>query len=375
MTRQKNKTLDEKIRLFITLSVAVLSALSFFLIIFHKEFHALSFPREKTIRLNRTFSILSDVHADDGSIQKLKDNAKESHDLAFQLSDSFEKSTFTCQEDVTQQEFSFSIKGLTEEYFDEFTILGDKGFLKDLIFSANGDVGTVDMKLKDIYLVKYSIDGSYLCFDFLTPSEIFDRIIVIDAACGGKDLGTVKGEVTEKNINLSILLKVKNDFDENQSVLSDGFPKEIKGISGVNINGMKTGIFYTRTDDTDVTEDERTGLANRLTANAFVSIRMNSTASGRMSEIKGAEVLYRVSDADGASKALADKVLSNLLSSLGSNSKGTVAGDEDALIAATKSPVCIVMPGFMTNQEELDLLSTDDYQKKIADAIYEALIE
>ena len=93
-----------------------------------------------------------------------------------------------------------------------------------------------------------------------------------------------------------------------------------------------------------------------------------------MSEICGTEVLYRVSDADGASKELADRVLSNLLDALGSNSKGTVAGDEEKLIASTKSPVCIAEPGFMTNQEELDLLSTDDYQKKIADAIYQALI-
>lgn len=374
MRRLKNKTLDEKIIFFAAQAVVVLSVISIFLLIFHKELHSLTFPEEKKLRLNRTFSILSDIMPYDDSLQKYNINANENHDLMFEISSAFDLSSLSCNENAAAQKFSFSINGFTEEYFDENNIFGNRDFLHDLTYSSKGDLGTADFQMNDLYLVKYSFDGPYLCFDFFKPSEIFDRIIVIDSACGGDDLGTVKGDILEKDINLSILIKIKQDFESN-NMLSDGFPKEIHGVSAVNVNGIKTGIFYTRTEDIDVSFDERIELVNRLNPDCFISIRMNSTASGRMSEIKGAEVMYRVSDANGSSKLLADKVLWNLLSSLGSNSKGTVAGDEDKLISETKSPICIVLPGFMTNQEELDLLSTDDYQQKIADAVYEALIQ
>lgn len=374
MAQQNNKSLDEKIRLFVVIAISVLSAITILLLVFHDDFHSLAFPQEKKLRIDRTFSILSYLKEDDGTVRKLKDDTGEKHDIMFEYSSDFDKASFACKENAVRQEFSFTLKGLTEEYFSEFNVLGDSNFVTDIKFSSKGDTGTVTFFLKDIYLVKYSVDGSYLCFDFVKPSDIFDRIIVLDAACGGEDRGTVKGDVAEKDINLSILLKIKEDFEENQNMLTSEFPSNIEGISVVNMNGMKTGIFYTRTDDTDVSYEERAGLANRLDADCLVSVKMNSTASGRMSEICGTEVLYRVSDADGASKELADRVLSNLLDALGSNSKGTVAGDEEKLIASTKSPVCIAEPGFMTNQEELDLLSTDDYQKKIADAIYQALI-
>jgi N-acetylmuramoyl-L-alanine amidase len=110
-----------------------------------------------------------------------------------------------------------------------------------------------------------------------------------------------------------------------------------------------------------------------LEADLFLSVHNNSTASGRMSTINGTEVMYRVTDTSNLSKEFAQTCLDSLLWNLGSESKGLVPGDEIYIIRTSEVPVALVEVGFMTNQEELDLLNTEAYQQKSAQALYDAM--
>jgi N-acetylmuramoyl-L-alanine amidase len=120
---------------------------------------------------------------------------------------------------------------------------------------------------------------------------------------------------------------------------------------------------------------QRSGLANRLHADLFLSVHINSTASGRTSSINGTEVMYRVGDKSGASKAFADNCLDCLLEALDSNSKGVVAGDEIKIIRTAEVPVALAEIGFITNNEERKLMQSEEYQKKAAKALYEAVMK
>ena len=63
--------------------------------------------------------------------------------------------------------------------------------------------------------------------------------------------------------------------------------KEIFDNSDQNI-----GVYYTRTDDSNPTFDQRVQLANKSDADLFISIHNNSTRSGRMSGTSGTQVMY-----------------------------------------------------------------------------------
>lgn len=51
-----------------------------------------------------------------------------------------------------------------------------------------------------------------------------------------------------------------------------------------------------------------------------------------------------------------------------------VEGDSIYIIRTSEVPVALIEVGFMTNQEELDLLNSTDYQREVAQGIYNAIL-
>ncbi len=135
------------------------------------------------------------------------------------------------------------------------------------------------------------------------------------------------------------------------------------------------GFYYTRSDDTFIDLKDRVGLANSLGADLFLSIHNNSTSSGRLSRINGAEVMYRVSDESGRSREFAQTCLDEMIDELGCRRRGVVAGDDIYIIRTSKAPVALAEVGFMTNEQELANLNDPDYQKRTAHALYKAIIK
>lgn len=82
--------------------------------------------------------------------------------------------------------------------------------------------------------------------------------IVIDAGHGGKDPGAARGIYKEKNITLAVALEVGKMIEQ-----------ELKDVK----------VVYTRNSDTTVGLKERAAKANKVKANLFVSIHVNSTST------------------------------------------------------------------------------------------------
>ena len=59
---------------------------------------------------------------------------------------------------------------------------------------------------------------------------------------------------------------------------------------------------------------------------------------------------------------------------IGSKNKGLVKGDSIYIIRTSEVPVALIEVGFMTNEEELALLRSKEYQKQTAQGIYDAIL-
>ena len=206
-----------------------------------------------------------------------------------------------------------------------------------------------------VYELKTEYDSAYYYFDFLTPQEVYDKVVVIDAGHGGRAPGANKQGVNEKEIDLDIVLQLKKILDEDDH----------------NI-----GVYYTRTDDSNPTFDQRVQLANKSDADLFISVHNNSDATGNFTKVKGTQVMYSESDdAKLSSKKLAEICLKNVVDTTGSENRGLLKGDSIYIIRTSKVPVALIEVGFMTNYKELDLLNSTSYQKKAAEGIYNAINE
>ncbi len=211
-------------------------------------------------------------------------------------------------------------------------------------------------------------------------------VVVIDPGHGGKDVGaTGPGGAREKDVALAIAKQTAEQL---------------------RAAGLE--VVLTRGDDTFVSLEERTAIANKAEADFFVSIHLNATKSGTA---RGVETYYldttsnryslrlaarenrvsedRVSDtelalADVATKAavreakkLAQKVQKNVFESAhASDAAAKDHGVKSSLfyvLLGARMPAVLVEAGFISNEHEEKLLRSGGYQKRLAKAITQAV--
>ena len=136
----------------------------------------------------------------------------------------------------------------------------------------------------------------------------------------------------------------------------------------------KIGVYYTRVDDSNPSFDSRVDLANKADADLFISVHNNSTTGPGLSQVEGTQVMYDEKKPDKDSKDFAQICLEEVTKSCGSVDKGLVAGNDIFIIRTAAVPVALIEVGFMTNEEELTKLNSNDYQKKVAEGIYQAIL-
>lgn len=242
-----------------------------------------------------------------------------------------------------------------ENYMYEYPVLGSEDSIERLEYNYEKNYGVVEFLMEQVYEPDVSYDEDYFYMDFLTPQEIYDKVVVIDAGHGGSETGTVKQGVCEKDINLDIVIRLKEMFDASEE---------------------SVGVYYTRTTDENPDLQKRAELAEKTNANLLISIHNNSTESGRMSSIHGTLAVYAGDEGEeeSSSKRLAQICLEEVTAAAGSSNKGLREGTKEDAVLYGKTPAVIIEAGFMTNQTELRSLRSKEYQGRIAQGIYNAVM-
>lgn len=175
------------------------------------------------------------------------------------------------------------------------------------------------------------------------------KTIVIDPGHGGWDPGKTAGGIRESDINLKIALKLK---------------RLIEGSGGYAILTRYNNNALGNTKSIDM--KERMEITKKNNADVFISIHLNSFPQ---SKYFGAQTFYYSGSKSG--KILAEAIQGQLIKILDRGNKRQAAtSDSYYVLKNTVVPAVIVECGFMSNPEEYKLLQDDEYQEKIAWAIY-----
>lgn len=276
------------------------------------------------------------------------------HQLRFELPVEYDSSNIEISSSPMEYVVNMTIPGIKSSYVYDYPMIGVTDGIIDITFDSYGEVGYFTFQLDDVKEVRTTYDDRFMYMDFVDPKDVFDYVVVFDAGHGADSVGAVKNDVYEKDINLEMLLCVKEIFD-----------KEPNGIHA----------YYTKTTDVNPSYASRVNLPNYADADLYVSIHNNSTSTGRTSDVKGTEVIYKGSDQSGESRRFAEIMLTKVTNKLGSVNNGTVVGDDLYIVRRAQMPVAMIEVGFMTNPGELINLCDHDYQMKLAEAIYEGILE
>lgn len=183
--------------------------------------------------------------------------------------------------------------------------------------------------------------------------------VVLDAGHGASDSGKVGvNGALEKDINLSIMLKLREYLEQ-------------KGIM----------VVLTRVDDSPLYKEgdvnhkladmkKRLDVMEAAQPDAVVSIHQNSYTK---ETVKGPQVFYYAASTQGEKLAQNLQDCFDLVVGEEQNTRTIKPNRDYYLLVHTPYTIVICECGFLSNPEEADLLITDAYQEKIAEALSEGI--
>lgn len=245
------------------------------------------------------------------------------------------------------------LKGKYREFYRSNVLTGEDPRIEGGYLSQEDGMTRLQLMLGGPYEHQYMFENGVLQLSFHEPWQLYDKIVVIDAAHGGSDDGATGNGILEKEIVLAIAEKVREKLEDS----------EIR-------------VYCTRTDDTTLTEEERAEFVHELRADMLISIR--AAADESSDGVYGIRTVY-----NGTyfipyfgNVELADLLERHVVSIAGSRANGLMeTNPEDRLLWNVQVPAAAIEVGYVTNKEEASFLSAEEYQEKLADGIINALVE
>lgn len=187
------------------------------------------------------------------------------------------------------------------------------------------------------------------------------KTIVIDPGHGGPD-GGAKGidGTQEKGISLAVSEKLRDYLQQSGAL-----------------------VYLTREEDKDLADADTDGLSRRKSedirkrlqfihdkeADFFVTIHLNAIPSPRWS---GAQTFYYPKFPE--SKHLAQMIQAEIVRNLENTDRTALSINGIYLLKHAEIPGSLVEIGFLSNEEERELLKQEDYQRQMAGSIYEGIL-
>ena len=182
--------------------------------------------------------------------------------------------------------------------------------------------------------------------DETIPQGIKNAIIVIDPGHGGDDPGAVVNfsDKHEADHTLTTALLVKKELE-----------------------AMGAKVILTRTSDTSVSLIERAEISNKNNADAFISIHFDSAED---SSLSGTTTYYFSEKSENLSQTVNKYLARNLpLKNQGSRFQNFMVLRDNA------RPSILLELGYLNNQGDNKVISSEEYQQNIAKSIANALKE
>lgn len=283
---------------------------------------------------------------------KFEKNSEEMSSLIIPLPEATDIKQLEIENCYMEQKFLVFLDRADVNFFRNHPVSGNlESVLSGSVKEARGGV-CLEFLLSDILECKSILENDTLCLTFVSPREVYDRIVVLDAGCGGDDDGFQSSYITEKEITLDLVRRVKELLDET----------DIKA-------------YCTRLDDKNPSGEARIRIANKVDADMFISL--HASFDKKDSRKYGTEIYYSDSffmpDLDGAK--LGDLVEKEVVTKINGKGRGLFSAGETCYeIQNATVPAVQLNVGYLSNQQETLLLQKKEYRQKIAEGIYNAIV-
>ncbi|MGE6489543.1 N-acetylmuramoyl-L-alanine amidase [Paenisporosarcina sp. NPDC076898] len=202
---------------------------------------------------------------------------------------------------------------------------------------------------------------------FFLPAPLGGMKIVVDPGHGGIDGGASMGEVVEKDITLALGKELEKELKRlgaevvmTRSHADDAVAEHNPKATFPTIRARKLADLKLR-EEMIVNSD----------ADLFISVHVNSIPDARW---RGAQVFYHREGHEGGA-AVAKAIQGAIREHIGNTEREALAIKQVYLLKKATVPAVLVETGFLSNPEELKLLTSKEYQEQMAEAIADGIEE
>jgi len=272
-------------------------------------------------------------------------------DLCISVSDKNIETDIVAKSEYRNHILYLQIENIGQGFFDQNPIQAKEGYVETVFCEYLKNTAKLEIQLSNVYEYNIVFKNNMLYITFSKPRENYDKIVIIDAAYGGDEIGINTSELLEKDLTLSVAKRVKNLL-ENSSIR----------------------VYLTRMEDETVTKEERIKFVSEIEPDMFVSIRADDIngiiVKGISSYYNGQYFIPFFGNIQ-----LADYLEYYTLKETGAEIGGILPIEEDSVLTGVEVPSAIINVGHLLNPSETEKLMQDEYVEKIAVGIYNGIIE
>lgn len=244
------------------------------------------------------------------------------------------------------------LQGAEKDFYEEHSINGDvTPIVGGTCEKQSGNV-VLKLRMRDVWEYKSTMENDRLVIACYKPHELYDQIVVVDPSGGGKEYGARVGLQSEKEIALQVAKQLQK---QNKA-------EDIK-------------LYFTRLEDKEISREDRLALLEAVQADLYIGI--SSCVDTVHPEEYGIHGFYNEEYYIPVYGNIqwADALTRNVTIAASNRAIGLTPAEEGSILYDIEIPAAEICVGYMSNQEELELLGQETYQEKIARGMLAALEE
>ena len=265
--------------------------------------------------------------------------------LTVPIPEDADESDISIENNITDKSVSIIVKNVPLDFYHKNIFSGDMSNISSVKYGYVDNEAIIMLTSEDIVEADTRYGNGHLYIRLVDPHYAHKKVLVVDPGHGGDDNGSVVYGISEKSIINGVVSKLKKSLDSSDY-----------------------GVYYTRVNDRELSEEERVSFIRSVSADLVISIHTDANTKSRA--VKGCSAATRSENA---------KIAGSFLDSLSLNcsvkNNGVVDGSTLSMIVDDGSPTVFLHLGNLTNRAEAEVMSTDEFQTNAAEAIKNSILE
>lgn len=251
-----------------------------------------------------------------------------------------------------ERELWIYLQGADKGFYRQNAIYGDVSPVQSGYCEEQRSDVVLKLLMDTVWEYRSTMENDMLTIACYRPGDIYENIVVADPVGGGSEYGVQVNNHSEKDIVLQIVKQLQQKSE----------PANMK-------------IYYTRLEDAEVSREERLALVDAVDADLYLGIR--ACKDSEHPEYYGIHGWYNGEYfiPEYGNVQWADILTRNVTIAASNRAIGLTQAEEGSILYDIDIPAAEVCVGYLSNEEEIALLTVEEYQGKLAKGMLDAVEE